>query len=107
MSQHRNKLNREKRGRNRLLYVATKISTQCKEVLPRHNKLGRDRMSKMNTEESYRDMKTRLRQQILTTPRIHVTTSEHNCNKKSSSVATSLYRDRLFDRNADNTKQLL
>ena len=57
MSQHRNKLNRQKRGRDRLLYVTIKISIQCKEVLSRHNKLGRDRMSKLNTEESCCDMK--------------------------------------------------
>ena len=49
MSQHKNKLNREKRGRDRLLYVGIKNSTQCKEVLSRHNKLGRDKTSKMNT----------------------------------------------------------
>ena len=58
MSQHINKLNREKRGRDRLLYVAINISTQCKEVLSRHSKLGRDRMSKLKTEESCRDMKS-------------------------------------------------
>ena len=58
MSKHRNKLNREKRGRDRLLYVATNVSTQCKEVLLRHKKMGRDRTSKLNTEESCRDMKT-------------------------------------------------
>ena len=56
MSQH-NKMNREKRGRDRLLYVATKISTQCKEVLSRHNKLGHDRTSKLNTKQSCRDSK--------------------------------------------------
>ena len=33
MSQHKNKLNRKKRGRDRLLYVTTKVSTQCKEVM--------------------------------------------------------------------------
>ena len=76
MSQHRNKLNREKRGRDRLLYVMKKILTQCKEVLSRHNKLGRDIMSKLNIEESCCDMKTRSRQQILTTPSGHVATSE-------------------------------
>ena len=95
MSQHRNKPNKEKRGRDRLLYVATKVSTQCKEVLSRHNKLGHDRTSKLNTEESCRDMKTGSRQQILRTPRSHVATSEQSCNKKSSIVAISLYRDRL------------
>ena len=57
MSQHKNKMNREKLGHDRLLYVATKISTQCKEVLSRHNKLGRDRTSKLNTDESCRDSK--------------------------------------------------
>ena len=61
MSQHRNKLNKEKRDRDILLYVATKVSTQCKEVMSQHNKLGRDRTSKLNTEESCRDMKTRSR----------------------------------------------
>ena len=75
MSQHRNKVNKEKRGHNILLYVATKVSTQCKEVLSLHNKLGRDVTSKLNIEESCRDMKTGSRQQILTTPRSHVTTS--------------------------------
>ena len=75
MLQHKNKLNREKRGRDILLYIATKISTQCKEVLSQHNKLGHDRTSKVNTEESFRDIKTRSRQQILTTPRSHVVTS--------------------------------
>ena len=59
MSQHKNKLNREKRGRDRLLYVVTKISTQGKEVLSRHNKLGHERMSKLNIEEPCLDMKTR------------------------------------------------
>ena len=78
MSQHKNKLNREKRGCDRLLYVATKISTQCKEVLSRHNKLGHDRMRKLKTEESCRDRKTGSRQQILTTPRSHVATSEQS-----------------------------
>ena len=58
MSQHRNKLNREKRGRDRLFQVATKVSTQCKEVLSRHNKLGRDITIKLNTEESCHNMKT-------------------------------------------------
>ena len=61
MSQHRNKLNREKRGRDSHLYVAIKVSTQCKEVLSRYNKLGCDKTSKLNTEESCRDMKTELR----------------------------------------------
>ena len=96
MSQHKNKINREKRGCYRLLYVATKISTQYKEVMSRHKKLGRDRTSKLNTEESYHNMKTGSRQQILTTPRIHVATLELSYKKKSSSVATSLYRDRIF-----------
>ena len=95
MSQHINKLNREKRGHDRLLYVVTKVSTQCKEVMSRHNKLGCDRTSKLNTEESCRDMKTGLRKQILTTLRNHVATSEQSCNKKSSSVAISLCCDRL------------
>ena len=58
MSQHRNKMNRDKRSHDRLLYVATKVSTQCKQVLSRHNKMGRDKMSKLNIEESYHDMKT-------------------------------------------------
>ena len=75
MLQHRNKVKREKRGHNILLYVATKVSTQCKEVLSRHNRLGHDVTSKLNTEESCRDLKTGSRQQILTTPRSHVTTS--------------------------------
>ena len=58
MSKHKNKLKREKRGRNRLLYVATKVLTQCEEVLLRHYKLGRDITIKLNTEESCRDRKT-------------------------------------------------
>ena len=81
MSQHIDKLNREKQGRDRLFYVATKISTQCKEVLSRQNKLGHDRMIKLNTEKSYRNMKTESRQQILTMPRSHVATSKQSCNK--------------------------
>ena len=52
MSQHRTKLNREKRGRDRIFYVTIKNSTQCKEV-------RRDITSKLNIEESCRDMKTR------------------------------------------------
>ena len=95
MSQHRNKLNREKRGLDRLLYVATKISTQFEEVLSQHKKMGRDITIKLNTEESCRDMKTGSRQQILTTPRSQVATSKQSCNKKSSSVATSLCQDKL------------
>ena len=63
MSQHGNELNREKQGRNRLLYVATKVSTQRKEVLSGHNKLSHDRTSKLNIEESCRDMKNGSRQQ--------------------------------------------
>ena len=102
MSQHRNRLNREKRGRNRLLYVVTKISTQCKEVMLRHNFLGRDRMSKLNTEESCRNMKIGSRQQILTRSRSHVATSEQSCNKKSNSVVTDFLGR---DINADNTRQ--
>ena len=75
MLQHKNRLNREKQGHDRLLYGATKISTQCKEALSRHNFLGCDKMGKLNTEESCRDMKIRSRQQILKTPRSHVATS--------------------------------
>ena len=54
MSQHRNEMNS---GHDRILYVATKVPTQCKEVLSRHNKLSRDKTSKLNTEETCRDMK--------------------------------------------------
>ena len=57
MSQHKNKLNIQKRGHERLFYVATNISIQCKKVMSRHNKLGRDRTIKLNTEESCRDRK--------------------------------------------------
>ena len=39
---HRNKLNREKHGHDRLFYVAIKIPTRYRKVLSRHNKLGRD-----------------------------------------------------------------
>ena len=63
MSQHINNLNREKQGRDKLFYVVTKISTQCKEVMSRQNKLGHDRMSKLNTKVFYLDMKIGSRQQ--------------------------------------------
>ena len=36
--QHRNKLNTDKQGRDRLFHVATKIPTQGREVLSRHNR---------------------------------------------------------------------
>ena len=75
MSQHRNKLNREKQGRDRLFSVTIKISAQCKEVLSRHNKLGHDITIKLNTKESYRDRKIGSRQKIFTTPRSHVAIS--------------------------------
>ena len=42
MSQHKDKLNIDKQGRDRLFYVATKIPTQGREVLSRHNKLSRN-----------------------------------------------------------------
>ena len=95
MSQHKNKLNREKQARVRLFYVATKVPTQCKEVLSRQNKPSCDRTSKLNAKESCRDMKNGPRHQILTSPRSYVATSEQRYNKKSSSMETSLYRDRL------------
>ena len=41
-SRHKDKLNIDKQGRDRLFYVATKILTQGREVLSQHNKLGRD-----------------------------------------------------------------
>ena len=41
-SQHKNKLNTDKQGHDRLFYVTTKIPTKGREVLSRHNKLGRD-----------------------------------------------------------------
>ena len=38
-SRHRNKVNTEKQGRDKLFYVGTKISTQGREVLSRHKNL--------------------------------------------------------------------
>ena len=42
-SRHRNKLNTDKQGYDRIFYVVTMIPTQGREVLSRHDKLGRDR----------------------------------------------------------------
>ena len=39
-SQHRNKLKTYKQGRDRLFHVVTKIPTQAREVLSRHNRTG-------------------------------------------------------------------
>ena len=50
MSQHKNKLNREKRGHDTTSRLRQRFQHKCKEVLSRHNKLGRDKMSKLNTE---------------------------------------------------------
>ena len=41
-SRHRNKLNPDKQGRDKLFYVAIKIPTQGREALSRYNKQGRD-----------------------------------------------------------------
>ena len=38
MSRHKNKLNTDKQGHDRLFHVATKIPTQGREVLVRHNR---------------------------------------------------------------------
>ena len=63
MSQHRNELNREKRGRDRILYVATKVSTQCKEVLSRHeNWVAIGNID--NTKKSCRNIRTKLQQEV-------------------------------------------
>ena len=50
MSKHRNKLNKEKRGHDTISSSRQRFQHKCKEVRSRHNKLGRDRMSKLNTE---------------------------------------------------------
>ena len=39
-SQHRNKLNIDKQGRDRLFHVTIKIPTQGREVLSQHNRTG-------------------------------------------------------------------
>ena len=39
-SQYKNKLNTDKKGRDRLFHIATKILTQEREVLSRHNRIG-------------------------------------------------------------------
>ena len=41
-SRHRNKLNIDKQGHDELFYFATKIPTQGREALSRHNKMGRN-----------------------------------------------------------------
>ena len=59
MSRHRDQLNTNKQGRNRIFYVATKIPTQGREVLSRHNKLGRD-----SKHRQYQEAKMKLQQEI-------------------------------------------
>ena len=39
-SRHRNKLNIDKQGHDRIFHLATKIPTQGREVLSRHNRTG-------------------------------------------------------------------
>ena len=54
-SQHRNKLNKEKRGCDTTPKWRQKSQHKCKEVMSRHNKLGRDSTSHLHTEKSCRD----------------------------------------------------
>ena len=54
-SRHKNKLNREKRGHDTTFKSLQKFQHKCKEVMSRHNKLGRDSTSQLNTEKSCRD----------------------------------------------------
>ena len=79
---HKDKLNIDKQGCDRLFYVATKIPTQGGEVLLRHNKLGCDtKMSLIqkilsrhknlvaienidNTKRLYHNIKMKLQQEI-------------------------------------------
>ena len=56
-SQHRNKLNREKRGRDTTSKLRQRFQQKCKEVMSQHNKLGRNSTSQLNKEKSYRDRK--------------------------------------------------
>ena len=51
MSQHRNKLNREKRGRDKTSRSRQRFQHKCKEVMSQHNNLGRDSTSKLKKEE--------------------------------------------------------
>ena len=59
-SRHRNKLNREKRGRDTTPKSRQKSQHKFKEVMSRHNKLGRDSTSQLNTEKSCRYMENGL-----------------------------------------------
>ena len=54
-SRHKNKLNREKRGRDITLNSRQKSQHKCKEVMSRNNKLGRESTSQLNIKMSCRD----------------------------------------------------
>ena len=54
-SRHRNKLKREKRGHDITTKSQQNFQHKCKEVMLRHNKLGRNSISQLNIEKSYRD----------------------------------------------------
>ena len=51
-SRHKNELNREKRGRDTTSKTRQKFQHKCKEVMSRHNKLGRDSTNQLNTKKS-------------------------------------------------------
>ena len=55
-SRHRNELNIEKRDRDITSKMRQKFQHKCKEVMSRHNKLGRNITNQLNTEKSCRDM---------------------------------------------------
>ena len=56
-SRHKNKLNRGKRGHDTTSKSRQMSQYKCKEVMSRHNKLGRDSTSQLNTEKPCRDKK--------------------------------------------------
>ena len=60
-SRHRNKMNREKRGRDTTSKSRQKFQHKCKEVISRHNKLGRDNTSQLDIEKSCRNRENGLR----------------------------------------------
>ena len=80
---HRNKLNTNKQGRNRLFHVATKIPTQGREVLSRHNRSGsRHNKSGSRHKDEFKAKslvaieETCSQQQTSTTPIDYVATSK-------------------------------
>ena len=54
-SQHRNELNKEKRGRDTTSKSRQKLQQKCKAVMSRHKKLGRESKSLLNRENSCHD----------------------------------------------------